>query len=581
MFKFKKTFIYVITCLYVILYSTPVVANTHLDNRFSDIPQGNWADKAIHQARQLNITQGKGNNVFGYGEPVRRSEFIKFLVSLMGWDLADSDQGSFKDNQNKEKWYYRYIETAVKHGIVIKEDEFFYPNDYITREDMAIMIVRALGYDGLARYLNSQPSTFSDVDKNSGYISLVKDMGVVKGKGDNLFDPTGIAKREEAIVMLMRMYNKLNHPLKELHAFYAISSYSQMYMMEHLDSVSFGWSSLYYDKESKQVLLSLAPDDKNSFYLPESFETPFNFARKKELNTQLMVFASQENSVYDEQTYSNMGLIEYVLSNPILRKKIIEDIVNQVNLTEKNSVKVSFDGVVIDFECMKGEKLKQLFNIFLKELRNKLNDKKLYVAVHPKRRNHSYYDAYDYRTIGEIADKVILMAHDYYNTKLTESEMEIGYNDTPLAPINEVYYALHAITDNSTGVADRSKIWLQLSFDSLQWKKVDGSVINRYAFRPEYVQIYNKLSSHNSDENICINYNEKLHYAWFTYYNTDDKTDNIIWYENTKSVFAKINLAKMFGIHGISLWRLGNIPDYDGTYNLNVWQKILDAAGGK
>ena len=43
---------------------------------------------------------------------------------------------------------------------------------------------------------------------------------------------------------------------------------------------------------------------------------------------------------------------------------------------------------------------------------------------------------------------------------------------------------------------------------------------------------------------------------------------------DSRSVNAKIELAKMFGINGISLWRLGNIPDYNDDetkLNLNVW----------
>ena len=64
---------------------------------------------------------------------------------------------------------------------------------------------------------------------------------------------------------------------------------------------------------------------------------------------------------------------------------------------------------------MKGDVLKQEFNTFLKELREKLDkSKKLYVTVPPVlSKGQLYYDGYDCRTIGGIADKVVLMAHDY------------------------------------------------------------------------------------------------------------------------------------------------------------------------
>jgi spore germination protein YaaH len=77
---------------------------------------------------------------------------------------------------------------------------------------------------------------------------------------------------------------------------------------------------------------------------------------------------------------------------------------------------------------------------------------------------------------------------------------------------------------------------------------------------------------------LSIKYSEKLQNPWLTYYNGSDGTNNIIWYEDSRSVLAKIQLAKMFGINGISLWRLGNIPDFEDAdskvTNLNIWGTI-------
>ena len=58
---------------------------------------------------------------------------------------------------------------------------------------------------------------------------------------------------------------------------------------------------------------------------------------------------------------------------------------------------VNFDGVVIDFESVKGENLKYTFNSFLEELKQELDiTAKTYVAVHPKRKpGQEYYDGYD------------------------------------------------------------------------------------------------------------------------------------------------------------------------------------------
>src|SRR5690606_29745112 len=119
--------------------------------------------------------------------------------------------------------------------------------------------------------------------------------------------------------------------------------------------------------------------------------------------------------------------------------------------------------VVIDFEGLKGERLKKGLNEFLRKLRAELEPKgkKLLVAVHPlmhSKRSVSSYDGYDYRTIGELADRVILMAHDYGAKRLTQAEADRGVTLTPLTPIEDVYYALQAITDPVSGVQDKSRI---------------------------------------------------------------------------------------------------------------------------
>ena len=38
----------------------------------------------------------------------------------------------------------------------------------------------------------------------------------------------------------------------------------------------------------------------------------------------------------------------------------------------------------------------------------------------------------------------------------------------------------------------------------------------------------------------------------------------------------KVGLARMFGITGVSLWRLGNVPDYnDAGLFYDVWENLL------
>lgn len=570
----KKTICVIIAFIILVI---PTFADGNFISPFVDVPQGHWAERAVHDLRSLKITDGIGNNKYGMGLEVKRSEFVTYLARLMKWELVTPDEGRFIDNLDASKWYYSYIETAFRNGVISENIKEFRPEEPITREEMAIMLVNTLGYNTLAQQLADFESEFDDVYDNAGYITIAKDFGIITGVGDNKFKPYDTAKREEAAVMMMRMYEKINKPINELHAFYAIRSYSQMDYIKELDSVSFGWSRMEYDLLNKQVVLNTTTNNENDFYIPSGFSEPFNLAKENSVSTQLMVFADN-NTLINPEGDQEYALIEYILLQPELRRQAISLIIQQLNTTTKDEITISFDGVVIDFESMKGEALKHAFNSFLIELKQELisMDKKLYVAVHPQRKpGQAYYDGYDYKTIGEIADKIILMAHDYYAKKLTESEMQNGYTITPLTPVDEVYYALKAITDKESGVEDREKIWLQISFDSVQWNLQNGVITNQEPDKPSYAQILQRLITDANMHYSTINRNP---YMEFT--NDIDGTCSIVWYEDSRSFQDKVNLAKLFGVNGISLWRLGNIPDYEEMYDenlyLDIWQNILN-----
>ena len=134
------------------------------------------------------------------------------------------------------------------------------------------------------------------------------------------------------------------------------------------------------------------------------------------------------------------------------------------------------------------------------------------------------------------------MAHDYQWTSVPDSYVGTTNTDSPVTPFASVYEALRDLTDPATGVADRSKLALQISFGSAGFH-VDGEDRLPEEFR-----------------NPCA------------LYTTEDGSRYKVWYENEQRVLDKVALARMFGITGVSLWRIGNIPA-DGAYD--VWSALL------
>ncbi|MCK9217834.1 MAG: S-layer homology domain-containing protein [Firmicutes bacterium] len=562
----------IIAAVILILSFGILSGENNKDTPFEDVPKGHWAEEHIYKLRSLGITDGISESSFGMGLTINRSEFAAFLVKLMDWGLEYPDKGNFADNLDKSKWYFPYIETALVNGSIDNNIEFFRPGEPITREEMAVMIVRTLGYDSLSKRLSGYYKPFKDIDRNIGHIAIAKDFDIITGIGGGLFKPDNNAKREEAAAMIVRMYDRLNTNINHINGFYAIKSANQIDMIKSLNTVGFGWARLEYDQN--KVILNTTNKNNNEFSIPVGFNNPLNMAKSNDTGAMLMVFAKDEKAADN-----GIPLVEYIIMEPQVRKTVISDIMEQLSFTEPGNISVEFDGVVIDFENLRGDKSKDNLSKFLRELKKELDKKKkkLYVAVHPTALpGQPYYDGYDFKAIGEIADKVILMAHDYYAKQLTEAEMEMGYTITPLTPIDDIYWALKQITDKDKGVQHLEKILVQLSFDSVQWKLKGGKVINKYPYSPDYEAIRRRLL----EEDTEIKYLEVYENPYATFYNKEDETGNIVWYEDSRSINAKLKMIKMFGIEGISLWRLGNIPDYEDMSGkniyLDIWQQIIN-----
>lgn len=525
---------------------------------FSDIPSDHWAYSLIKQAADAGIITGIGEGQFGVGQTVKRSEFAAMLCRLMQWETVTVADSSFLDTA-PESWYFETVETALANGAISVEDGYFRPEDAITREEMAVMLVRALGCDSLASSAGASP--FSDVSANSGYIAIAYEFGIINGKSAETFDPNGYALREEAAAMMMRLYEKYTHKLDWLHGFYAISSWDQRQEAADMDSASFGWSRLEYSAE-KGVWLNTTAEGNNDWKIPDGASDAVSYLKDNQVSLNLAVLMNTSfTAVLPDGTQKNA--CEIILTNADNRAAAVAQIAEAA---------AGYDGVTIDFEGMKGEALKNGLNAFLQELRTALGSKQIYTAVHPVM-DGEYFDAYDYRTIGEVSDKVILMAHDYAALRMEESLHSAGFTATPVTPYASIYRALCAITDPQTGVSDSQKIVLAVSLSSTAaWALENGQVTNEYAIHPSMETVLKRLKQ----PGTVITYHDEYKNPSASY--TDDEGHAVVlWYEDSRSIADKIKLARMFGINQLSIWRIGVIPN-DTTEGIfyNVWDTILN-----
>ncbi|MDF2654864.1 MAG: glycoside hydrolase [Bacillota bacterium] len=534
---------------------------------FTDLPSEAWAVDAAHSARDFGIMEGSADGSFGFGKSMTKAEFVTVLGRMFGWETVSPEGQSFAD-VGKSDWYYSSVETALQHK-AIENTGSFSPGAAITREEMAVMLVRALGYDSLAQSAAGLGTPFSDVKTNIGHITVAKDIGMTKGTSETTFAPNQTAKREEAAAMMVRVYEKYTAKTQWLHGFYAISSYSQKELINGMDAISAGWSRMSYDPV-KGAYLNTTTADNNEFSIPSGYESITSYLKEQNVKTNLSIYADTSSKI--ALNNGSTDVCSAILLDSTQRTQAIQAIINELTVPYNTIGYNPYNGVTIDFEGMKGSALKEGFNAFLKELSSELEPlgKSLFVAVPPAVSDGHYYDAYDFRTIGTYADKVILMAHDYHETVMPDNLLNSEYyRNTPLTPFFSVYYALKAVTDETTGVQDLSKVALAISFNSVGWELKDGKLVSTKSVNPPPQTIYTRLKG-----GAQMGYSELYRNPYITY-QTEEGKDYFVWYEDERSVSDKITLARLFGIGGVSLWRIGNIPNYtDEGFYYNVMESL-------
>lgn len=531
---------------------------------FPDVSQEHWAYQDIQRASDYQLIQGLDDGTFRPEETLNRASFVTILQRMFGWQSVTPTAPSFSDTQPTD-WWFSAAETARAHGVT-EEGTLFQPLAYITREDMSVMLIRALGYETLAQDLADQPSAFPDVTTHSGHIAVAAAIGMTNGMevdGQLLFQPNSFATRGQAAAMLARVYERYTSKLDFINGFYAFSSYSQINLTAQMDRVSLGWARMEYAPGSAPRLNSTG-ENANDWKKPTDPSTATSYFQKNGTSYNLNIYADTTQNV-TLASGAKSSVLEQVLPDPQLRAQAVSAIVSAVP---------DYAGITIDFEGLRTDLLKDDFVAFMTELRAALPaGKTLYVCVPP----NDWYKGFDFRALGEVCDKVIYMVHDYQWSSapdyLVGKPVGVGQdNSSPVTPFPLVFQALSAITDPQTGVQDKSKIVLQVSFGTA-CLHVDenGNLLDTQINHPAPSTIATRLRQ--PDTTVTYDEHSRNPVARYT---VEDGGHYILWYEDARSVSDKLTLARMFGINGVSVWRLGNIPQYDDISNYDVWSAILD-----
>jgi hypothetical protein len=167
-----------------------------------------WAKDDIEFVVSLGLIRGISVFTFAPNTSVTRGTFLMALGKLSGADVSGYKVSSFTDVKSSDP-AMPYIEWAHKNNIVkgIGGGKFA-SGSYITREQIAVMMVNYAKATGSLLPVSHQAVTFDDGAKISSWakdaVRAIQQAGIIIGKPDNLFDPAGEATRGEASVILRR-----------------------------------------------------------------------------------------------------------------------------------------------------------------------------------------------------------------------------------------------------------------------------------------------------------------------------------------------------------------------------------------
>lgn len=239
------------------------------------------------------------------------------------------------------------------------------------------------------------------------------------------------------------------------------------------------------------------------------------------------------STLTDSGTFSN-DLASLVLNDLNIQGILIDNVLDTIEAR-------GYIGLDVDFEYVFPQD-GPAYAAFIRRLRDRLEPMgyPVIVALAPKTyaaQPGLLYEAHDYRALGNAADRVLLMTYEW------------GYSYSEpmaVAPLPNVRAVVeYALTELPAG-----KIWLGIPNYGYDWPLpyVKGET-RATSISPQYaVSLAARYGA-------AIQYDERAQSPWFRY--TDGNgVSHEVWFEDARSIRAKLALVDEYGLSGVGYWNL-------------------------
>ncbi len=258
------------------------------------------------------------------------------------------------------------------------------------------------------------------------------------------------------------------------------------------------------------------------------------------VNDQPLINAARQANVAPLMVITNLteggfssDLARTILTNTQVQDRLLENVTR--TLRSKN-----YFGLDIDFEYIYPEN-REDYNNFLRRVSETLRPLgyTITTALAPKISSDQeglLYEAHDYAVHGQLADHIIIMTYEW------------GYTYGPpmaVAPLNEVRRVLnYAVT-----VIPREKILMGIPNYGYDWTLpyAEGTAA-RTVSNTGAVDLAARVGA-------VIQYDTTAQAPFFYYYDSNGRR-HVVWFEDARSIEAKLRLANQFRLGGVSYWTI-------------------------
>ena len=187
-------------------WEEPADPSTDVSEIFTDVPANHWAKAAIQYVYDNGLMTGVSDTAFAPEATTTRAMIVSMLARME--NVTSAADAGFTDVDASD-WYATAVNWAAANDIANGiSDDTFAPNDPITREQLAAMLMKYAQWKGQDTTARADLSHYSDAESISSWandvLSWAVAEGLLAGVTDDQLQPQGQATRAQVAAIMQR-----------------------------------------------------------------------------------------------------------------------------------------------------------------------------------------------------------------------------------------------------------------------------------------------------------------------------------------------------------------------------------------